>query len=345
MRFWGWLFAFVLVGLVGVFAFFVTRMYFFAYTPLVQDKPVKIAIPKGSSGEKVLKILSSSLRLERGQVLKMKMILRVLSLDRKLKSGEYLIVPYSTPLNVFSVLARGMVVKYAVTIPEGSRIYEVAEIIEENGLAKRDEILRLASSAEFARKVGVNAPTLEGYLFPDTYFFTREDSPEKMLSTMVRRFKQKFRPDWKKRAAKLGFSIHEVVTLASIVEKEAVFDSERPVIAAVFLNRLKKGMPLQSDPTAVYDIPDFRGPVLKRHLRRDSPYNTYVIRGLPPTPICSPGEASIKAVLYPAQVPYLYFVSNGDGTHRFSISYSEHLKAIEEIRALKKANNGATGTQ
>ncbi len=131
-------------------------------------------------------------------------------------------------------------------------------------------------------------------------------------------------------------SVHQVVTLASMVEKEAVVDSERPIIAAVFLNRLRVDMPLQSDPTAVYDLPDFSGPVTATHLKRRSPYNTYQQKGLPAGPICSPGAKSLKAVLYPQDVPYIYFVSNADGTHHFSRTFQEHNEAVSRYRAAKR---------
>ncbi len=153
---------------------------------------------------------------------------------------------------------------------------------------------------------------------------------------MVERFWQRLPQEWQDRLKELGLSLHEIVTLASIIEKEAVVDSERPVIAGVFYNRLKINMPLQSDPTAVYDIPGFSGPVTAAHLTRQSPYNTYRIKGLPPGPICSPGAKSIHAALYPEKVPYLYFVSNNDGTHHFSVTSEEHRKAVSHYYELKK---------
>jgi UPF0755 protein len=158
---------------------------------------------------------------------------------------------------------------------------------------------------------------------------------------MVRRFWQRLPKEWPNRVKELRLSLHEIIIVASIIEKEAVVDSERPRIAAVFYNRLKVNMPLQSDPTAVYDIPGFSGPVTAAHLTRQSPYNTYRIKGLPPGPICSPGTESIKAALNPEKgVPYLYFVSNNDGTHHFSVTAEEHQNAVSHYYELKKKTPG-----
>jgi len=255
----------------------------------------------------------------------------------RMQAGEYAFSTLSTPEQVLDNIVNGRVVIHTVTLPEGSTVWDVARIIDQKDLAPQAEIIGIAGSAEFARSLDVKgAKGLEGYLFPDTYQFRKPVSGASIATTMVRRFWQQLPRDWRERCKELGLSLHEIVTLASIIEKEAAVDSERPIIAGVFYNRLKVNMPLQSDPTAVYDIPGFSGPVTAAHLTRQSPYNTYQIRGLPPGPICSPGANSIRAALYPEKVPYLYFVSNNDGTHHFSTTAQEHRNAVSHYYEAKK---------
>jgi UPF0755 protein len=254
-----------------------------------------------------------------------------------LQAGEYAFSTLWGPEQVLDQIVNGRVVIHVVTLPEGSTLWEVARILDEKDLAPQNEIIEIAGNAEFARSLDVKgAMGLEGYLFPDTYQFKKPVSSASIAATMVRRFWQRLPQEWRERAKELGMSLHEIVILASIIEKEAKVDPERPIIAAVFYNRLKINMPLQSDPTAVYDIPGFSGPVTAAHLTRRSPYNTYLIRGLPPGPICSPGAKSIRAALYPEKVPYLYFVSNNDGTHHFSATPEEHRNAVSHYYELKK---------
>ncbi|RUM87517.1 MAG: endolytic transglycosylase MltG, partial [Thermodesulfatator sp.] len=182
-----------------------------------------------------------------------------------------------------------------------------------------------------AHSLGIPGPSVEGFLFPDTYYLVKGLAPGEIIRIMVRRFWEVWRK-YEARARELGVSVYEVVTLASIVEKEAVLSREKPLIAAVYWNRLRRGMPLQADPTVRYALKRFRGRLYYKHLRVDSPYNTYRYPGLPPTPIANPGEESLRAVLYPARVPYLYFVSRGDGSHKFSTTYREHLRAVRKLR-------------
>jgi len=204
----------------------------------------------------------------------------------------------------------------------------VARTLEEKGLASSKEILRLIGDCDFIKANGLNTASLEGYLFPETYFFQRIQGEGAMLQMMVSQFRRHLPNGWEQQSAELGLTLHELVTVASMVEKEAVADFERPRIAGVFYNRLKRKMPLQSDPTAVYYLSGFSGPISKSHLKRPSPYNTYQHQGLPAGPICNPGAKSLKAALYPEKVSYLYFVSNRDGTHQFSETLAEHNRAV-----------------
>lgn len=254
----------------------------------------------------------------------------------RLQAGEYAFSTLSTPEQVLDQIVNGRVVIHTATLPEGSTIWEVAVIYEQKDLVSSAEFLELAESAEFIRELGIKSPSLEGYLFPETYQFKKPVDAAAIIRAMVKEFRRNLPGDWEQRAREAGLNLNQVVTLASIIEKEAVVDSERPIIAGVFLNRLKINMPLQSDPTAVYDIPGFSGPVTASHLGRPSPYNTYRIKGLPPGPICNPGAKSLRAALYPEKVTYLYFVSNNDGTHSFSTTADEHRKAVGRYHDLKK---------
>ncbi len=255
----------------------------------------------------------------------------------RMQAGEYAFSTLYIPEQVLDQIVNGRVVIHTVTLPEGSTLWDVARILQQKELAPESEIIEVARSAEFARSLRVEANGLEGYLFPDTYQFTRPVSSSAITEKMVRRFWQRLPKEWPNRVKELGLSLHEIIILASIIEKEAAVDFERPRIAAVFYNRLKINMPLQSDPTAVYDIPGFSGPVTAAHLTRQSPYNTYHIKGLPPGPICSPGAQSIKAALNPEKgAPYLYFVSNNDGTHHFSVTSEEHRNAVSHYYEMKK---------
>jgi len=182
------------------------------------------------------------------------------------------------------------------------------------------------------RQNGLAGMTFEGYLFPDTYFFPRDVTIEGIISTMVKRFWSVFVPEWQARAKDLGLSVHQTVTLASIIEKETGAAFERPIISSVFHNRLKKKMRLESDPTVIYGIKNFDGNLTKKHLTTRTPYNTYKIRGLPIGPIANPGSASLEAALYPDDTKYIYFVSRKDRTHQFSMNLKQHNRAVRKYQ-------------
>jgi len=247
---------------------------------------------------------------------------------RSIKAGEYEFSTALRPDAVLSKLVRGEVLLHQVTFPEGVTTEDIAALLEAQGLASADQVLAAAADADFAESLGISGPTLDGYLFPDTYRFARHLPATTILGTMVDRFLQYFGGAEEERARHLGLTRHQVVILASVVEKETGSAPERPLIAGVFLNRLRRGIPLQSDPTVIYGIPDFDGNLTRAHLRTDTPYNTYTRRGLPAGPICNPGAAALDAVLSPATTSYLYFVGKGDGTHYFSATLPEHNAAV-----------------
>ena len=250
----------------------------------------------------------------------------------KVQAGEYAFSAPATPNAVLDRLVAGDVVRVTVTIPEGWTLREIAARLAEKGLARQDEILRLAADPQLLRTLDIPGPSLEGYLFPETYTLASGTSPRQILEMMVREFRQRLTPEIAAAARARGLDIHQLVTLASIVQKEAGSAAEMPVIAAVFFNRLHRHMPLQSDPTVIYGIPDFDGNLTRADLERKTPYNTYRIAGLPPGPIANPGTAALAATARPAAVDYLYFVARGDGSHAFSATLAEHNRAVRRYQ-------------
>jgi len=257
---------------------------------------------------------------------------RLLGADRNIIPGEYEFTGGMTPADVLNKITTGDVVQYAVTIPEGYSIEQIAGLLQEKGLADQRVFIQLTRDQEFLTSLNLQVYDLEGYLFPDTYHFTRHMKPETMIQTMVGRFKQAWTTSMQERASELGMSLHQIVTLASVIEKETGLAEERGLISGVFHNRLRKKIPLQSDPTVIYALERFDGNLRKKDLAVESPYNTYRVRGLPPGPIANPGEASIRAALYPVPTNYLYFVSRNDGSHQFSSTLDEHNLAVKKYQ-------------
>jgi UPF0755 protein len=221
---------------------------------------------------------------------------------------------------------------HPVLHPEGATVAELARAIEQQGLARAADVLRAAHDRAFLQGVGVEAVSLEGYVFPDTYYFTRGLTVEQMLARTVQRLRAKLAPELVDRARERGLDVHALLTLASIIEREAVVRDERPLISAVFWNRLHLGMPLQADPTVQYAVGKERQALTRADLARDHPFNTYTRSGLPPGPIASPGLAAIQAAVDPASVKYLYFVARDDHRHHFSVTVEEHNEAVARYR-------------
>jgi UPF0755 protein len=249
----------------------------------------------------------------------------------RLKAGEYQFVPSMGLLDVIRILEEGKVLVHKVIIPEGSTTWQIAALLDEEGLVDRERFLRLVMDRSVARQHVPEAETLEGFLFPDTYHLIKGLTEEEIIEKLVQRFFRTFSGDDELRAHKLGMNRYKIVTLASIIEKEALVDEEKPIIAGVFYNRLKRGMRLQADPTVLYGKRD-GGRITRADLQANHPYNTYVQNGLPPGPIASPGGAALKAALYPSRVSYLYFVSKNDGTHYFSRTLEEHQEAVRKYQ-------------
>lgn len=264
-----------------------------------------------------------------------RIIAKTVGVEKKLQAGFYLLNAHMRPLEIIDHLHYGEVYTEKVIIPEGFEIKQIAARLAEKNLADPERFIELASQAElvFGDDLPLELPlsSLEGYLYPSTYHFSPGQSEEELIGQMVNSFIQASNETILPLLENSEFSLHEVVTLASIVEKEIMVDEERPVVASVYLNRLAIGMPLQADPTVRYVTIEDRPQVLYRDLEIDSPYNTYRNRGLPPGPIASPGLASMLAVLRPAETDYLFFVSKRDGTHQFTKNYDEHLQARREL--------------
>ena len=252
--------------------------------------------------------------------------------ERRIRAGEYNMCGSMSPVAILDTLVRGETILHKAAIPEGATVSKIGQIFESAGLVSESAFLKTASDPGLIKSLDIEGDTLEGYLFPETYHFPKGVAAEQIIKKMVAQFRSVFTPELAERARVLGFSIHQVVTLASIVEKETSKPEERPLIAAVFLNRLKRRMRLESDPTVIYGIEGFDGNLTRRDLKAMGPYNTYRIKGLPPGPIANPGQASIVAVLYPAEEPYLYFVSKNDGSHHFSSTLREHNRMVRRYQ-------------
>jgi UPF0755 protein len=299
--------------------------------PTQERPPSKVVmIPDGSTFQFVAALL------ERERLIKSRSAFVLLgksqSADRKVHAGEYELNPGMTPAEILSKLLNGHVLLHPLTIPEGLTITQIADLVSQQGLTDRAEFLRLAKDRAFIASLGIRAETLEGYLYPDTYKFPRSVKAQEVLVAMVEQLRQMVGADLLARMQELKMTMHEVLTLASVIEKETGSGGERPEISAVFHNRLKKHIPLQSDPTVIYGLPSFDGNLHKKDLSSPSPYNTYRVQGLPPGPIANPGIQAIRATLYPSDSRSLYFVSRNDGTHKFSTTLMEHNQAVEKYQ-------------
>jgi peptidoglycan lytic transglycosylase G len=269
--------------------------------------------------------------------------LRFVARDQKFKAGDYEFKSPISPRQVIEILVRSAIATREYTIPEGYNQYDIARVLSGLSAVKQKEtspekILTLFKKTALIADIDPEAQTLEGYLFPDTYEYTASTTREQQVEAMVKRFRKVYTPEMQKRARDLGMTSRQVITLASLIEKEAKVDSERELISQVFHKRLKMGSPLACDPTLIYAAlleNKYRGKIYRSDLERNSPYNTYKNAGLPPGPIASPGRRSIQAALYPADTDYLFFVvdaTKNDGSHKFSASSREHDAAVKRLR-------------
>jgi UPF0755 protein len=300
--------------------------------PPSSDSNIEVVIPRRSSISEIEHILAGKKIIRDDR--RFSMLALLTGAAKKLRAGEYRFETGKRPLAIIDLLKKGKVLYRPVTMPEGTAMSKVADILETENWIDRTKFFDLAYDPEFLTEMGVEADSLEGYLFPDTYYLSRgQQNEEGIIRIMVSKHFQIYNKLIKdKKINRQNLTHHEVITLAAIVEKETGLSHERPMVASVFLNRLEKGMRLQADPTVRYNQPDITGPLRRSELKKPTPYNTYIIKGLPPGPITNPGEAAIAAVISPAETDYLYFVSKNDGSHYFSRTLKEHNRAVARYR-------------
>ena len=306
-------------------------------SPAGFDQKEETFVVKKGSGLK-----SVAIELERKKLIKSKDLFIFWALlkggSRDIKAGEYSLNQSMSPVTIFTILASGAVKTHPLTIPEGLAAEQIADILAQKGLVDKGEFMALAMDINLAASYHIDGQSLEGYLFPDTYLLSRDMGARQIIDLMIKRFWDIFSN--LKKGHETPMSLWEIVTLASIVEKETGLAEERPLIASVFLNRLERRMRLESDPTVIYGLKDFDGNLTKKDLQSPSPYNTYRNRGLPPGPIANPGRESLKAVINPAQTDYLYFVSRNDGSHYFSTTLREHNRAVIRYQKRRRSVSG-----
>ena len=261
---------------------------------------------------------------------------KVTGRDRNIKAGMYILDRRASWDEIVNALVAGKGIVLTLTIPEGWDLKTIIPTIARVMTVPTQDLDAAVRDTALLHRLNVPTPTLEGYLFPETYLLPESSDARPIVRRMVAEFERRWKPEWNAQLEKLGMSRHQIMTLASIVEKEARVSTERPTISAVYHNRLKRGMMLQADPTVLYALGRHENRVLYRHLEVKSPYNTYRNVGLPPGPIASPGSASIEAALFPADVPYLYFVAHPDGHHEFRTTVREHNEAVRQMRLLRR---------
>jgi UPF0755 protein len=330
---WLWIATVCAIGLVGYAGYWAVRGMLVPLAPGAAATPEAlhiITIPEGAT------LRQFAALLEREQLVRSRrafvLLGKLTNAERRIHAGEYALHAGMRPAEILSDVSNGRVVLHDITIPEGYTAVQIADLLHQRELTDPEEFLRLVRDRDFIRSLNLEESTLEGYLFPETYRFARHAKAKDIVRTMVGALQQALTPELLARARDLEMSTRHVLTLASLIEKETGVDAERELVSAVFHNRLRHGIPLQSDPTVIYGLAQFDGNLRKQDLDHVSPYNTYRIVGLPPSPIANPGLKSIRAALYPASARYLYFVSRNDGTHVFSVSLPEHNQNVERFQ-------------
>lgn len=310
--------------------------------PAVAPEPIVVPVEEGQGVEDIAKALEDAGVIDSG--VQFEVLVGLLGYDRLLQAGEYEFDPDMPALDVVYRMRRGVVSPLFVTVVEGWRLEEVADALDEQGVISREDFLEAALAGnydfDFLQRLGRLTP-LEGYLLPATYFYGRNDTAEELVQQMLAVMDTNFTQELRDKGLEQGLTMHGVLTLASIIEREAQVAEERPIMAQVFLTRLRRGIPLEADPTVQYAVaqdPDsaeefgyWKGPLTVQDLELDSPYNTYRVTGLPPTPISMPRLESIIAVIEPADTNFLFFVARPDGSHAFAETFEEHQLNVDEF--------------
>jgi UPF0755 protein len=317
----------ILLLIVGLAA----HIAFFFLNPNISGKVRKeVRIIEGSSFMSVAELLTERRLIS--NPLYFRLMGQWTRKDQKIKPGLYIFNTAMRPMEILDMLVLGKISQKEVIIREGLSAREIAKILYQAGLGSEEDFLMATRDPIILHEFGIGAESLEGYLFPDTYFIAEGASSEDIIKQMVNRFKSRFSTLLEKEENSSDLSQREIVILASIIDKETSSSDERSIISAVFHNRLKQGIRLQSDPTVIFGIPNFNGNLTRKNLMTPSPYNTYLIPKLPPGPIGNPGEAALSAAMAPADVDYVYFVSKNNGTHYFSKTLDEHNNAVNKYQ-------------
>jgi UPF0755 protein len=331
----------LVAGLLSIAAVFGLPFGLFLLQPMLPSRPTVITIAPGTSFSQV------AARLEAENIVSSAFNLKILALlrgdARNVQAGQYNFAATARPGRVLERLTAGDVQRLRLTLPEGLTMVQIAERLRQAGYLDHEAFLQLACDRAFIQALGIDAPTLEGYLFPDTYSFGARLPARHLIRFMVNQCFERLTPELLTQAEKLGLDRQGLITLASIIQRETAKRSEMPLIAAVFHNRLRRGMPLQADPTVIYGLEHFNGNLTRRDLRTPTPYNTYTRRGLPVGPIANPGTRALRAAAHPAKVNYLYFVSRGNGSHQFSRTLRDHNRAVYryQLRRVARADDSA----
>lgn len=333
----GTLFLLFVLALAGIWFFFELKSPYYGAT----SEETFVDIPKGAGTNEAAGLLANQGILHAS--LPFKLYLRYSHLEHRIQAGEYKFSERATPIQIARRLVRGDIYFRSITIPEGLTAKETISLLADKGLGDLKEMQQALQRTDWIKDLDSSAQNLEGYLFPETYRFGRKDNSETILKAMIGQFRTKMGRMLKASPLPSGWNVAQLVTLASLVEKEVKIDQERPLVASALVNRLKNKMPLGCDATIIYamklaDV--YKGRLGKADLRMESPYNSYLHRNLPPGPICSPGEDSLRAALNPAKTDYFYYVSRNDGTHQFSKDLRAHSLAVykyQKAPAQKKA--------
>lgn len=311
---------------------FIFLMYTYGNTPTGPSRAEQVVeIPPGMTLRQVSHSLAEKKLLNEPSTFILYTYLQ--GKQNQIQAGEYLFSPSMPPWKILNALTQGGSVLYTVTIPEGYRITEIAELLESKGLVDKAKFIEETRNQELLASFQIPSGSLEGYLFPETYKFSKKAGAKQIVKTLLDTFRERVHQSGREQQAQeMNFTFHEIVTLASLIEKETGLGKERELISSVFHNRLVKKMRLQTDPTVIYAMVNFDGNIRKKDLSIDSPYNTYKHFGLPPGPIASPGLESIRAALAPADTEFLFFVSRKDGSHQFSTNYKDHTQAVQKYQ-------------
>lgn len=325
--------------LVALATYLLMRDAFLAPVNKASTATVLVEVEPGKTFHEIARVLEAKGVVRHWWSLEL--LARMRKSDRSINAGEYELSQAMEPRAILKKLASGEVYRRKVTLQEGTSAWDVGKLVEAAGLMSQQDFDAALADPKLLAAAGLAAPSFEGYLFPETYFFSRPITAKEVVWRMLEEGEKRWPAEFSNRADELQLSRQEIITLASIIEKESGNVEEQPLISSVFHNRLGQGMKLQSDPTVIYGIPNFNGNLTREDLQTPSPYNTYMNFGLPPGPICNPGETAIRAALFPQDSTYLFFVADGTGKHVFSTTLQEHNEAVNLYQRNRRAKNSA----